>query len=408
MIDAAKWRSEFPALQQEVHGKPLVYLDNAATTQKPRVVLDAIKDFDESDNSNVHRSGHALSARATERFEGARAIVAQYLSAQPEEIIFTSGTTAALNLLAWSWSEKFLKAGDRILLTEMEHHSNLVPWQLMAARKNVRLEFAPVVPATGLLDFEKTMSMIRSGVKLFSFVHIANALGTVNPAQEFCRAAAEAGVTTIVDAAQSAGHLPFDVGELGCDFLAFSGHKVCGPTGIGVLYGRRKLLEEMPPFLGGGEMITRVTLEGSEWKPAPYRFEAGTPPITQAVGLGVALKFLSEVGLQNIFAHDRDLVRLAWAKLREVPGVKLLGPDPEVYEHAASLSFTLGGVHAHDVVTYADSQGVALRGGHHCNQPLMKKLGLTSSARASFYFYNTPEDVGRLVSAIAAAANFFK
>jgi cysteine desulfurase/selenocysteine lyase len=346
-----------------------------------------------------------LSNRATAQYEEARERVARYLGApSAETIVFTRGTTEGINLVAHSWGTRNLGPGDVILLTEAEHHSNIVPWQLLAERSGARIEWAPVLGDEGLLDLDAVRAALARRPKIFSFVHISNSLGTINPAAELCAVAREHGVTTMVDAAQSAGHLPLDVLEMGCDFLAFSGHKLCGPTGIGVLYGRAGLLDAMPPWQGGGEMIARVSYGKTTFKAAPHRFEAGTPDIAGAIGLGVALEYLDELGRERIFHHDAELAREAYARLASIPGMRLLGPRGE---RAGLVSFALEGAHAHDVVTLANDEGVALRGGHHCTQPLMRKLGLPSSARASFYFYNTHEEVDRLVETVAGIERFF-
>jgi cysteine desulfurase/selenocysteine lyase len=402
----AEIRGEFPVLDQLVQGKPLVYLDNAATTQKPRRVIDALSHFYERDNSNVHRGLHELSNRATAQYEGARERVARYIGApSAETIIFTRGTTEGINLVANSWGARFIGPGDVILLTEMEHHSNIVPWQLLAEMVGARIEWAPVVGDEGLPDAGVLREMLARRPKLFAFVHISNSLGTINPAAEWCALARANGVTTLVDAAQSAGHLVVDVEEIGCDFLAFSGHKLCGPTGIGVLYGRAGLLEAMPPWQGGGEMISRVGFDRTTFKAPPHRFEAGTPDIAGAIGLGVAVDYLDELGRARIFDHDAALANEAYERLAGIPGMRLLGPRQG---RAGLVSFAIEGVHAHDVVSLANEEGLALRGGHHCTQPLMRKLGLASSARASFYFYNTPGEVDRLVETVAQIEKFFR
>jgi cysteine desulfurase/selenocysteine lyase len=399
-------RGEFPILDQQVHGKPLVYLDNAATTQKPLRVIEALSHFYEADNSNVHRGLHELSNRATAQFEAARERVARFIGApSAETIIFTRGTTEAINLVANTWGARFIGPGDVILLTEMEHHSNIVPWQLLAERVGARIEWAPVTGDEGLLDMDAVRELLARKPKLFSFVHIANSLGTVNPAAELCALARSYGVTTLVDAAQSAGHLQVSVQEIGCDFLAFSGHKLCGPTGIGALYGRSALLEAMPPWQGGGEMISRVGYDKTTFKEPPHRFEAGTPDIAGAIGLGVAVDYVDELGRARIFDHDAALAQSAYDRLQSIPGIRLLGPRQT---RGGLVSFALDGVHAHDVVTLANEEGIALRGGHHCTQPLMRKLGLASSARASFYFYNTEAEVDRLVESIARIERFFR
>lgn len=399
------FREDFPILAQQVHGKPLVYLDNAATTQKPRQVIAALSDYYEKDNANVHRGIHALSHRATEAFEGARERTARFINAaDAHEVIFTRGTTEAVNLLAHTWGDTFIGEGDTILLTEMEHHSNLVPWQLLAERRKAKLEFLPITGDEGLLNLERLDRLLHPGVKLFAFTHISNSLGVINPAAELCARAREKGVATFVDAAQSAGHGPLDVRALGCDFLAFSGHKMCGPTGIGVLWGRKELLDEMPPFHGGGEMILSVEYQKSSYKSPPHRFEAGTPPIAQAIGLAAAMDYLDSVGRERILEYGHSLADLAARELRALPGIRLLGPE---VERAGIVSFHFEDVHAHDIVTFADQKGIALRGGHHCTQPLMKRLGLSSTARASFYFYNTQEEAERFVEVIAELHKFF-
>jgi cysteine desulfurase / selenocysteine lyase len=399
-------RGDFPALHQQVNGQPLIYLDNAATTQKPQVVIDALSNFYEHDNANVHRGLHALSMRATDDYEGARARIAKFVNASaPEEIIFTRGTTESINLVASSWCSANLKQGDVILLTEMEHHSNLVPWQLAARRHGAKLRYLPVTGDDGRLDLSQLDSLLTPEVKVFAFTHISNTLGTVNPVAELCARARNVGAVTVVDAAQSAGHMPLDVRAMGCDFLAFSGHKMAGVTGIGVLYGRRHLLDAMPPWQGGGGMIAHVDFFESRWKPSPERFEAGTPNFADAVALGVACDYLDALGREEIRRHDGELAQLAYEKLRALPKIRLLGPAEG--ERGGLVSFALDEVHAHDVVTLADQDGIALRGGHHCNQPLMKKFGLTGTARASFYVYNTPEEVDSLVASLQRIQKFF-
>lgn len=399
--DWMKVRADFPILDQQVNGKPLVYLDNAASSQKPRAVITALAHYYEHDNANVHRGLHELSSRATDAFEGARVKIAKYLGAsQAEEIIFTRGTTEAINLVANTWGVRNLRAGDVILLTEMEHHSNLVPWQLLAERTGANLRFVPVAD-DGTLAFEPSL---LDGVKLFSFVHISNSLGTINPAAELCRAAHAAGVVTVVDGAQSSGHLPMNVRELGCDFYAFSGHKMCAPTGIGALWGRMELLQEMPPWHGGGEMIVSVTYERATYKQPPHKFEAGTPNIAGAVGLGAAVDYLENIGRAAIFAHDSELAALAVARLGEIPGIRILGPSGQ---RGALAAFHAEWAHPHDLTTYANEHGLALRGGHHCTQPLMRKLRLPGTTRASFYFYNTTEEVERMAEILRAARKFF-
>ena len=408
----ARWRAvraDFPTLHQQVNGQPLVYLDNAATTQKPRVVLDALQDFYLHHNANVHRGLHALSMRATDAYEAARARTARFINAaDPAEIIFTRGTTESINLVAASWGGANLKPGDVILITEMEHHSNLVPWQLIAQRTGATLRYLPVAgdDAEHGLDFAALDRVLTPEVKLFAFTHVSNTLGVVNPVAELCARARKVGALTVVDAAQSIGHQPVDVHALGCDFLAFSGHKMAGPTGIGVLYGRRALLDAMPPYQSGGGMISVVEYSGSKFKPAPERFEAGTPNVADAVALATAMDYLDGLGRDAIAAHDRELADYARAALAELPGIRILGPRAGG-PRGGLVSFALRDAHAHDVVTFADQDGIALRGGHHCNQPLMKKLGLPSTVRASFYVYNTPDEVDRLVVSLRRIAKFF-
>jgi len=398
-------RDDFPALHQKVNGKPLVYLDNAATTHKPQVVIDALSRFYEHDNSNVHRGLHALSMRATAAYEGARSRVARFINAAaPEEIVFTRGTTESINLVAASWGGAKLKAGDVILLTEMEHHSNLVPWQLVAQRTGAKLRYLPVTGDEGLLDLSQLDRFLTPEVKIFAFTQLSNTLGTINPAAELCAKARAVGAITVIDAAQSIGHMPVDVRALGCDFLAFSAHKMGGVTGIGVLYGRRALLDAMPPWQGGGGMITNVDFLESRWKPSPERFEAGTPNFADAATLAVVCDYLDALGREEIHRHDKALGRLAYEKLSELPGIRLLGPKGE---RGGLVSFAFPEVHAHDIVTFADEDGIALRGGHHCNQPLMRKLGLTGTTRASFYVYNTPDEIDVLVASLRRILKFF-
>jgi cysteine desulfurase/selenocysteine lyase len=408
MSSSPNWtalRKDFPILDQQVHGKPLIYFDNAATSQKPRAVIDALVHYYEYDNANVHRGIHELSNRATAGYEAARARAAKFINARSaEEIIFTRGTTEGINLVASSWGAKNLKANDIILLTEMEHHSNLVPWQLLAQRTGAKLAFVPVTGDEGLLDLSKLDSLLTKQVKLFAMVHISNSLGTVNPVADLCARARKLGITTLVDAAQSAGHCPVDVQAIGCDFLAFSGHKICGPTGIGVLWGRQELLDVMPPYQGGGEMILSVEYQKTEFKKAPHRFEAGTPDISGPFGLHAAMDYLDAIGRENIWKHDQELAAHACEKLAALKSVRLFGPKTG---RAGLVSFLLKDVHAHDVVTLADQAGVALRGGHHCTQPLMHKLGVESTARASFYFYNTQAEVDRFVEVVKEIQKFF-
>jgi cysteine desulfurase/selenocysteine lyase len=398
-------RDDFPALAQEINGHPLVYFDNAATTQKPHAVLDAIQNYYEHDNANVHRGIHELSNRATAAYEGARDRVAQFINAPArEDIIFTRGTTEAINLVAATWGTANLGAGDVILLTELEHHSNLVPWQLLAQRTGAKLRFIPVTGDEGTLDLSDFDGQLE-GVKLVSLTHISNALGTINPVAEICAQAKVVGVVTLVDAAQSAGHMPLDVQSLGCDFLALSGHKLCGPTGVGALFARRELQEAMPPYQGGGEMISKVEFHKSEFNVPPHKFEAGTPNVAGAAGLHAALDYLDAIGLDAIHAHDTELAHYAKERLSEFEGVRIFGPTEE---RGGLVSFIFENVHALDLATLADQQGVAIRIGHHCTQPLHEKLGVPATARASFYFYNTRSEVDRFIEVLQKVIKLLK
>jgi cysteine desulfurase / selenocysteine lyase len=405
--DSVDWkgiREDFPILREQAHGHPLIYFDSAATSQKPRAVLDAVRNYYEHQNANVHRGLHELSTRATEAYEKARQRVADYIGAvHTDEIVFTRGTTESINLVAQAWGGKFLREGDVILLTEMEHHSNLVPWQLLTERTGARLRFVPVRD-DGTLALDRLSALLTSEVKLFAFTQISNSLGTINPVVDLCKKARAIGALTLVDAAQSAGHLPIDVQELGCDFLAFSGHKMCAPTGIGVLYGRAETLDSIPPWHGGGEMIVSVTLEKSAFKKAPHRFEAGTPNIAGAIGLAAAIDYIEGIGRRAIFRHDSHLASYAADRLGELPGMRVLGPTGE---RGALVGFVMEAAHPHDLTTFADQYGLALRGGHHCNQPLMRRFGLVGTTRASFYFYNTTEEIDRMIEILHAAARFF-
>jgi cysteine desulfurase/selenocysteine lyase len=404
-IDWAELRQDFPILDQQVHGKPLVYFDNAATSQKPRAVIAALTHYYERDNANVHRGIHELSNRATSAYEAARVRSAKFINARSaDEIVFTRGTTEGINLVAATWGAANLKPGDVILLTELEHHSNLVPWQMVAQRTGATIAYVPVTGDEGLLDLSGLDALLTSRVKLFAMVHISNSMGTVNPVAEMCARARRRGIVTLVDGAQSAGHQPVDVQAIGCDFFAFSGHKICGPTGVGVLYGRQELLNQMPPYQGGGEMILTVGYDKTEYKQAPHRFEAGTPDISGPIGLHAAMDYLDAIGRENIWRHDQELAAYAFEQLSALKDIRIFGPRQG---RAGLVSFLLKDVHAHDVVTLADQGGVALRGGHHCTQPLMHKLGVESTARASFYFYNTRAEVDRLIDVIREIQKFF-
>ena len=403
-----KWatvRKDFPILDQMVRGHPLVYLDNAATTQKPVDVIEALCRFYENDNSNVHRGLHELSHRSTVAYEDARDKVAAFLNAKHrEEIVFTRGATEAVNLVARTWGDANVSPGDVIVLTEMEHHSNLVPWQMLAERRGARIEYIPVTGFDGQLNLDSLDKMFHGPVKLLACTHVSNVFGTINPVKEVIRRAHHHGITTLVDAAQSAGHMPVDVAELDCDFLVCSGHKMAAPTGIGVLFGRIEILQRMPPFHGGGEMIDQVRYDKSTFKAPPMRFEAGTPPIAGAIGLGAAIGYIEKLGREAIAKHDAELGDLARRGLAEIPGVRVLGPASG---GAGVVSFDIEGVHAHDLVTFADQVGIALRGGHHCTMPLHRKLGLASSSRASFYVYNTLSEVECFLESVEDAIGFF-
>ncbi|MFC5457430.1 cysteine desulfurase [Prosthecobacter fluviatilis] len=404
-MDWHRIRSDFPILDQQVNGHPLVYLDSAASSQKPRAVIQTLTHYYERDNANVHRALHELSNRATEAYEATRGKVARLIGAASEdEIIFTRGTTEGINLVANTWGTQNLRAGDVILVTGMEHHSNLVPWHLLAQRTGATLKHIPVLD-DGTLDPEAIDSLLNEQVKLFAFVHVSNSLGTINPAKELIAKAKAVGAVTLLDGAQSVGHMPIDVQDLGCDFLAFSGHKMCGPTGIGALYGRMALLESMPPWHGGGEMILSVTMEGSTYKGPPHRFEAGTPDISGVIGLGAAIDYLQAIGLESIQRHDHNLANYAVQRMSEVPGIRILGPQNG--HRGALVAFHLDFAHPHDLVEFANSHGVAMRGGHHCTQPLMKRFKVPGTTRASFYFYNTLEEINRLVEVLLLARKFF-
>ncbi|MEY2527758.1 MAG: cysteine desulfurase / selenocysteine lyase [Verrucomicrobiota bacterium] len=403
-VDWNAIREDFPILHEQAHGHPLIYFDNAATSQKPRSVLDALRHYYEHENANVHRGLHELSSRATEAYEKSRTRVASYLgAATADEIVFTRGTTESINLVAQAWGGKFPRAGDVILLTEMEHHSNLVPWQMLAERTGVQLRFLPVRD-DGTLALDQLPLLLTREVKLFAFTHISNSLGTINPVAELCEKARAVGALSLVDAAQSAGHLPINVQDLGCDFLAFSGHKMCAPTGIGALYARAEILDSLPPWQGGGEMIVSVTLEKSAFKKAPHRFEAGTPNIAGAIGLAAAIDYIEKIGRSNIFEHDAHLAGYAMQRLAELPGLRVLGPTTS---RGALVGFVMKAAHPHDLTTFADQYGLALRGGHHCNQPLMRRFGLPGTTRASFYFYNTTAEINRMIEILHAAVRFF-
>ncbi|MER3455427.1 MAG: cysteine desulfurase [candidate division GAL15 bacterium] len=399
-------RQHFPLLQRSVDGKPLVYLDSAATSQKPRVVLEALQRYYEEYNANVHRGLYRIAERATLAYEEARAKVAAFVGGRPEELVFTRGTTEAINLVAYAWGDAYVRPGDEILVTEMEHHSNLVPWQLLAQRRGATLRVLRVRPEDGTLDLEALDGLLTERTRIVAVTHQSNVVGTINPVRHIADRAHAVGAVVLVDGAQSVPHMPVRVDELGCDFLAFSGHKMCGPTGIGALWGRRELLEAMPPFHGGGEMIERVGLDRSTYKDPPHRFEAGTPNIADAIALGVAVGYLTSVGMEAVWEHEKALVRYALTQLAEMEGVRVYGPrDPK--RRGGAVAFTVEGVHPHDVAQVLDGEGVCVRAGHHCAQPLHRALGVQATARASVYLYNTPEDVDALVRGLEQVRAFF-
>jgi len=406
-LDTTRFRADFPILRRQVKpGVPLVYLDNAATSQKPFVVIEAMDDFYRKYNSNIHRGIHTLAEEATAKYEEARVRIAEFIGApSPKQIIFTRNTTESINLVAFSWGRANLNPGDLIILTEMEHHSNLVPWQILASERDLRLEFIPVTP-DGLLDLEVFEELLELKPRLVGFTHMSNVLGTINPAKEIIRLAHLAGALTLVDGAQSVPHLPVNVQDLDADFLAFSGHKMCGPSGIGVLYGRKELLESMPPFLGGGDMIKRVELRSFVPNEIPYKFEAGTPAIAEAIGLGSAVKYLDSIGMEKILNHEHEIVSYALERLEEVPGVSVFGPEAD--RKGAVLSFSIKGIHPHDISQILDGEGIAIRAGHHCAMPLHEKFNLPATARASFYLYNTREEVDLLVKSLYSVLEIFR
>ena len=406
-LDVARVRADFPTLHQEVNGKPLVYLDNAATTQKPEAVLRAIHDYYSLDNANVHRGIHELSRRATIAFEAARGRVAAWIGApEAAELVWTRGTTEAVNLVAWTWGMDHVGKGDEILLTTMEHHSNLVPWQLLAHRTGARLRYLEM-DEHGRLRLDDLASLLGSRTRLVAMVHVSNALGTVNPVEEIVREVRErSDALVLLDGAQAVPHLPVNVQALGCDFYAFSGHKMCGPTGIGGLWARREILEAMPPFHGGGEMIRVVERDSSTWADVPHKFEAGTPHIAGAIGLAAAVDYLDGVGREAILRHEREVVSYALDRLREVEGVHVYGP-PSPTERSGVVAFTLGDAHPHDISTILDAEGIAVRAGHHCAQLVMRHFGIAATARASFYLYNTVEEVERLVEGLLLVRSVF-
>ena len=405
-FDVTRIRSDFPILNREKRpGVPVTYLDSTATSQKPIAVIEAMDAFYRRSNANIHRGIHTLAEEATALYEESRGKIARFINApSAKQIIYTRNATESINLIAYTWARANLKPGDMVILTEMEHHSNLVPWHILKTEREIRLEFIPVTE-DGLLDLDEYRALLDQRPKLVSFTHMSNVLGTINPAAEIIRMAHEAGAITLVDGAQSVPHFAVDVQALDVDFLAFSAHKMVGPTGIGVLYGKKDLLEEMPPFLGGGDMIKTVHLREFVPNSLPHKFEAGTPAIAEAVGFGAAVDYLASVGMDNIAAHEHEITEYALERLEEVPGVKVFGPSAQ--NKGGVAAFTFDGVHPHDVAQILDQDGVAVRAGHHCAQPLHEKFGITATSRASFYLYNTKEEVDKLIEGIYKVKEIF-
>ncbi len=403
-LNIGRIRGDFPILKRKVYGKPLVYLDNAATTQKPMQVIRAMTDYYESYNSNVHRAVHLLSQEATKAYDDAHESVGSLIGAKMEEVVFTRNTTESLNIVASSLAQR-LKKGDEIVLTRMEHHSNIVPWQQAAKRSGAVLRYAEI-GRNGELDMRQMLQTIGKKTKVVAFTHVSNVLGTINPAREIIAAAKEAGAIAVVDAAQSVPHMPVDVKRLGCDFLAFSGHKMLGPTGIGVLYGKEELLQGMEPMLYGGDMISEVSYDDAKWNELPWKFEAGTPNVAGAVGIAAAVDYLQRIGMENVHEHENALTARAMKSLEEIEGLTIYGP--EASKRGGLVAFGLEGIHTHDVSALLDSQGIAVRGGHHCAMPLAKLMGIYGSTRASFYIYNTSEEICKLAEALENVATRMK
>ncbi len=398
-------RSDFPILNQQVHGKPLVYLDSAATSQKPQQVIEALARYYRQDNANVHRGIHALAERATAEYEQARLKVARFINAaSSKEIVFVRNATEAINLVANAWGRANLRPGDEVLITQMEHHANIVPWQLVTQATGATLRYAPVTDA-GELDYDALDSLLTGRTKVFAFTAMSNVLGTINPVAELTAKAHAVGAIAVVDGAQSVPHLPTDVQALDVDFLAISSHKMLGPTGVGALYGKRALLDAMPPFMGGGEMIREVFMDHSTWEDAPLKFEAGTPAIGEAIAFGAAVDYLDALGMDWVHQHEMEITHYAWQRLSAIEGLRIIGPGPE--RRGGLLAFTLADVHPHDVAAVLDMQGVAVRAGHHCAQPIHDRYGIPATTRASFYIYNTPEEVDVLAAALERARELF-
>jgi len=405
-FDVTRIRADFPILNRETRpGVPVIYLDSTATAQKPAAVIEAMDAFYRQSNANIHRGIHTLAEEATALYEDARGKIAKFINApSAKQVIYTRNATESINLVAYTWAHANLQSGDLVILTEMEHHSNLVPWHMLKTERGIRLEFIPVTE-DGLLDLDAYRALLDQDPKLVSFTHMSNVLGTINPAEEIIRLAHEAGAVTLVDGAQSVPHFPVDVQALDVDFLAFSAHKMVGPTGIGVLYGKTKLLEDMPPFLGGGDMIKTVHLREFVSNSLPHKFEAGTPAIAEAVGFGAAIDYLTTVGMEAIAAHEHEITEYALERLEEVPGLKVFGPSAQ--HKGGVAAFTFDGVHPHDVAQILDRDGVAVRAGHHCAQPLHEKFGIIATSRASFYLYNTKGEVDKLVEGIYKVKEIF-
>jgi len=405
-LDVKKIRADFPILEREVHpGVPLVYLDSTATSQKPLSVINALDSFNRKHNANIHRGIHVLAEEATTMYEDSRAKIARFINApSARQIIFTRNTSESINLVAYSWARANLKSGDLVILTEMEHHSNLIPWHMLASERGIRLEFIPV-SATGSLDMQTYGKLLEQEPCLVAFSHMSNVLGTINPAMEIIQKAHAVGAITLLDGAQSVPHLPVDVQALDVDFLAFSAHKMLGPTGIGALYGKLGLLENMPPFLGGGDMIKTVHLRSFVPNSLPHKFEAGTPAISEAIGFGSAVDYLEGIGMQQVEAHEHEMIQYALERLEEIPGVRVYGPQAE--QKGAVAAFTLDDIHPHDVAQILDRYGLAVRAGHHCAQPLHEKLGIQATTRASFYLYNSFDEIDKLVEGIYKVKKMF-
>ncbi len=407
MLNVQQIRSDFPILATEVYpGVPLIYLDSAASSQKPVQVIEAMDNYYRHTNANVHRGIHRLSEEATNAYEAARQKIARFINApNPAEVIYVSNTTEGINLVAYSWGRANIQAGDEILLTEMEHHANLVPWQILAEEKGAVIKYVPFLE-DGTLDLAAIPALLTERTKIFAFTAVSNVFGTINPVRKLVKLAHDAGAIALVDAAQAAPHMPLDVQNWDCDFMVFSAHKMCAPTGIGILYGKRALLEAMPPFQGGGDMIRRVTLEGSTWNELPWKFEAGTPAIAEGIGFGAAIDYLNGLGMENVHAYEQFITNYALEALSEVSGLQVIGPPAS--QRGGVAAFTLAGMHPHDIAELLDKDGIAIRAGHHCAMPLHHKLGINSTARASFYVHTTTDEVDKLVESLHRAKKVFR